>query len=68
MVSAENLDSYFKVPPDMRNLNYKKYIDVGESKISEAEDYNSHNTKQLDVDKMLGLLDLINVNKKTFQI
>ncbi len=68
MVSAENLDSYFKVPPDMRNLNYKKYIDVGESKISEAEDYNSHNTKQLDVDKMLGLLDLINVSKKTFQI
>ena len=44
------------------------YKILGVSKISEAEDYNSHNTKQLDVDKMLGLLDLINVNKKTFQI
>ena len=56
MVAAHDLGGYFCVPPDMRNLNYSKFIDKGQKKISEAEDYNSHNTMRLDLDEMKALL------------
>jgi UDP-N-acetylglucosamine 4,6-dehydratase/5-epimerase len=56
MSSAKDLDDYFKVPADMRDLNYGKYIDSGEARISAAEDYHSHNTSRLDVDGMKALL------------
>jgi len=38
MVAAEDLGSYYRVPPDLRSLNYGKYIEEGEIKISEATD------------------------------
>lgn len=56
MVSAEDLGSYFRVPPDLRDLNYGKYLDQGEVKISEAVEYNSHNTTRLDVADMQELM------------
>jgi UDP-N-acetylglucosamine 4,6-dehydratase/5-epimerase len=56
MVSAQDLGGYYRVPPDLRDLNYGKFIDEGEIKISEAVDYNSHNTTQLDIDGMKALL------------
>ena len=56
VVAAEDLGDYFRVPPDLRDLNYGKFFDQGESKISVAEDYNSHNTRRLDVDGMEQLL------------
>ena len=56
MVSAQDLGGYFRVPPDLRDLNYDKFIHQGETKISEAVDYNSHNTTRLDVDGMKSLL------------
>jgi UDP-N-acetylglucosamine 4,6-dehydratase/5-epimerase len=56
MVAAEDLGGYYRVPPDLRDLNYGKFIDQGELKISEAADYNSHNTTRLDVDGMQALL------------
>jgi UDP-N-acetylglucosamine 4,6-dehydratase len=56
MAAAEDLDEYFRVPPDLRDLNYDKYFDKGETKITFAEDYNSHNTTRLDVDGMKMLL------------
>ena len=62
MASAKDLGSYFCVPPDLRDLNYGKYIDVGEENISKANDYNSHNTTRLDLknmQKLLMKLDLI---------
>lgn len=48
MASARDLESFYCIPPDLRDLNYDKYIDYGEPRISEATDYNSHNTRQLD--------------------
>ena len=54
--SAENLGDYFRVPADVRDLNYEKYFDQGEAKITHAEDYNSHNTQRLDVEGMKKLL------------
>lgn len=56
MVAAEDLGSYFRVPPDLRDLNYSKFVEQGEQKISFAEDYNSHNTSRLDVAGMKELL------------
>lgn len=56
MVAAEDMGDYYRVPPDMRDLNYDKFFDEGEVRISEAVDYNSHNTTQLDVEGMQTLL------------
>jgi UDP-N-acetylglucosamine 4,6-dehydratase len=56
MVAAEDLGGYYRVPPDLRDLNYGKFVDQGEVKISEATDYNSHNTTRLDVLGMQALL------------
>jgi UDP-glucose 4-epimerase len=56
MVAAENLDGYYRVPPDLRDLNYGKYVEQGEQKISDAVDYNSHNTTRLDKAGMQQLL------------
>ena len=56
MVSAEDLGGYYRIPPDLRDLNYGKFVEQGEPKISVAEDYNSHNTERLDVEKMKQLL------------
>jgi UDP-glucose 4-epimerase len=56
MVAAQDLGGYFRVPPDLRDLNYEKFIDQGETQISEAVDYNSHNTTRLDVGGMKALL------------
>jgi UDP-N-acetylglucosamine 4,6-dehydratase len=56
MVAAEDLGGYYRVPPDLRDLNYGKYVEQGETKISEAQDYNSHNTDRLDIAGMQALL------------
>lgn len=56
MVAAQDLGGYYRVPPDLRDLNYGKYVEQGETQISDAEDYNSHNTERLDVAGMQALL------------
>lgn len=56
MACAEDMGDYFRVPPDLRDLNYAKFVEVGEETISRAEDYNSHNTERLDVAGMQKLL------------
>lgn len=56
MAAAIDLGEYYCVPPDLRDLNYGKFVEQGEVKISEAIDYNSHNTIRLDVAGMQALL------------
>jgi UDP-glucose 4-epimerase len=56
MACAEDMGAYFRVPPDLRDLNYSKFVEQGEEKISNMEDYNSHNTERLDVEGMKKLL------------
>jgi UDP-glucose 4-epimerase len=51
MSAAEDLGDYYRIPPDLRDLNYAKFTIEGEREISEALDYNSHNTRRLDVEK-----------------
>lgn len=55
-VAAEDMGDYYRVPPDLRDLNYEKFVEQGEEKITIAEDYNSHNTERLDVEGMKKLL------------
>lgn len=56
LACAEDLGEYYRVPPDLRDLNYGKYVEQGQEKISNTEDYNSHNTERLDVAGMKALL------------
>jgi UDP-N-acetylglucosamine 4,6-dehydratase/5-epimerase len=56
MAAAENRGAYFRVPPDLRDLNYGKFVEEGERRITESADYNSHNTERLDVEGMKRLL------------
>lgn len=56
MTCAEDRGEYFRVPPDLRDLNYSKFVEQGEERISQTEDYNSHNTDRLDVEGMKRLL------------
>ena len=55
-VAADDMGDYYRVPPDLRDLNYGKFVEQGETRISVAEDYNSHNTNRLDVEGMKKLL------------
>ncbi|MCW8889569.1 MAG: polysaccharide biosynthesis protein [Sedimenticola sp.] len=56
MAEAEDLGGYYRVPPDLRDLNYGKFVEEGEERITEAKDYNSHNTERLDIEGMKQLL------------
>lgn len=56
MFAASDLGEYFRVPPDLRDLNYGKFVEQGEQKIADFEDYNSHNTERLDQIGMHALL------------
>lgn len=46
-VRAIDMGEYFRVPADGRDLNYSKYFEEGQEVITEAEEYNSHNTYRL---------------------
>lgn len=56
MVNAEDLGEYYRIPADNRNLNYQKYENVGNKDLEKIEEYNSHNTRRLDVEGMKELL------------
>jgi UDP-N-acetylglucosamine 4,6-dehydratase len=56
MAQAEDLGDYYRVPADARDLNYSSFFSKGKPEVSEAIDYNSHNTELLDVDGMMNLL------------
>jgi len=59
MACAEDMGDYFRVPPDGRDLNYAKFVEEGEQRLTQSahgEDYNSHNTTRLDVEGMKKLL------------
>ena len=56
MASVEDLGSYYKVPPDLRDLNYDKFVERGTIQTLRAHDYNSHNTDRLTIVEMKKLL------------
>lgn len=56
MSKAEDMDAYFRVPMDARDLNYNKFFVEGEEKMSSVDDYTSHNTRRLDVEQIVETL------------
>lgn len=56
MAKAETMEKYFRIPADVRDLNYACYFIEGQQEVSLKDDYNSHNTVRLDVDGMIRLL------------
>ena len=65
--SAEDLGDYYRVPPDGRDLNYAKFVEQGEQRLTQAlhaDEYTSHNTHQLDVEGMKALLLKLNFMRR----
>ncbi|MDY0365415.1 MAG: polysaccharide biosynthesis protein [Arcobacteraceae bacterium] len=59
MVKAVDLEGYYRIPADTRDLNYNKYFEDGEKVITQAGEYHSHNTHRLDEEELrLLLIDL----------
>lgn len=56
MAKAEDMGGYYRVPADVRDLNYAVYFSEGAPDVSDVQDYTSHNTQRLDVDGMAALL------------
>lgn len=56
MASAKDLGGYYRIPPDLRDLNYGKFVEQGEVISVGTVEYNSHNTERLDVNGMKALL------------
>ena len=56
MARAEDIDNYFRIPCDTRDLNYDKFFVEGSVDIAKIEDYHSHNTRRLDTAGMKELL------------
>jgi UDP-N-acetylglucosamine 4,6-dehydratase len=56
MARAQELGDYYRIPADGRDLNYAQYFSEGVLAVSQADDYTSHNTQQLDVPAIKALL------------
>ena len=56
MAKAEDLGAYYRIPADNRDLNYAQYFSEGEERISQQEDFTSHNTERLDISQVKALL------------
>lgn len=61
MALADDHGEYFKVSPDLRDLNYEKFVERGETKISRSTEYSSHNTRRLSVEQVKELLLTLDV-------
>ena len=56
MVKAVDLGNYYRIPSDTRDLNYNQFFEDGEEVITQANEYHSHNTHQLNEEELRGLL------------
>ncbi|MCS3607585.1 polysaccharide biosynthesis protein [Erwinia rhapontici] len=56
MLHAEDQGDYYRIQADNRDLNYGKFFEQGEKNIVNVVDYNSHNTKRLDLEGTKELL------------
>jgi UDP-glucose 4-epimerase len=63
---SENMEKYYRVPADMRDLNYTKYVQSDGTKL-QGDEYNSDNTKQLNVKELKELLLTIDYVKRELE-
>ena len=64
MAKVDDLGDYYRIPADNRDLNYAQYFSEGEQKLSQLDDYTSHNTDRLNVDQIKQLLLKLDYIKK----
>jgi len=67
MAKAEDCGEYFRISTDTRDLNYNKFFIEGEAEISVKEDYNSHNTKRLNIEEIKEMLLKIDYIQNEFK-
>lgn len=68
MAKAEDLEGYFRIPADNRDLNYGKFFTEGTSKVAEVEDYTSHNTELLNIEQTKELLLKLDIIRNDLNI
>jgi len=56
MVKAIDMEKYYCIPADTRDLNYSKFFEEGEEVVTEAGEYHSHNTHRLNEKELAELL------------
>ena len=56
MMKVEDMGNFYRIPADNRGLNYSSYFSEGEKKLSDIDDYNSHNTEQKNIEGIKELL------------
>ncbi|MBM4331148.1 MAG: NAD-dependent epimerase/dehydratase family protein [Deltaproteobacteria bacterium] len=56
LAKAEDCGDYYRISPDDRDLNYSKYFTEGKEQVSLMEDYNSFNTRRLNVEEIKAML------------
>ncbi|GEM55118.1 UDP-glucose 4-epimerase [Flavobacterium branchiophilum] len=64
MLKSEDMGDFYRIPADNRDLNYALFFSEGDSKISEINDYNSHNTTLLTISEIEILLKKLPYIKK----
>ena len=55
MIKAKKIKDFYKIPLDKRGLNYNKFFNKGNLNLEKIDDYNSNNTKRLDVNDVIKL-------------
>ena len=56
MLNAKEIDDFYCIPIDNRNLNYAQYYSEGEKNIANINDYHSHNANQKNIEGIKKLL------------
>ena len=64
MARAQEMQRYYRIPADNRELNYAKYFSEGQEEIARIEDYTSHNTNRLNIEEIKNLLLTIDYIKR----
>lgn len=64
MTKAIDMGEYFRIPADNRGLNYEQYFSVGDTDVSQIEDYHSHNTNQIGLEETKKLLLRLEIIQK----
>ena len=49
---ANDMGGFYRVPADKRDLNYDKYFVEGDRNLTSIDEYNSHNTEQLNIEQI----------------
>ena len=61
---AEDMGNFYRVPADNRDLNYDKYFIEGNTKRATIEEFNSNNTRRLDLEETKAKIAALDYIKK----